>query len=385
MKKFLKHLHITCATMLMATVFAVNANAAIKEENILLEIDDDGFVSYEEETYNWHEGWGIDDATIIGKVNCIKEGTKVRFSLTADEENTNPVLNSVICKLDGNTITHVSDAGEIVQTSLSADTEVEIDFSKSNFDTNTYFGNYNGDYIEENALGTNFLYVFTVSDWNDEDENQVAPEYIIRIQGDSSAAEVETTETEVATPETTETEVTTPETAETEVTTPETAETEVTTPETAETEVAIPETTETEVATPVASQTTVGNKATATPNTVSMSIADTTATMRAYSIDNTNYFSLRDIASLLNSTEKQFDIQYDKTTKTITLTTQKPYALANTDYTNNDNMAQREVTSTAITINVDGQNVTLTSYNINNINYFNVNDLAKALNINVIL
>ena len=78
MKKFLKHLHITCATMLMATVFAVNANAAIKEENILLEIDDDGFVSYEEETYNWHEGWGIDDATIIGKVNCIKEGTKVK-------------------------------------------------------------------------------------------------------------------------------------------------------------------------------------------------------------------------------------------------------------------------------------------------------------------
>lgn len=346
MKKFLKHLHITCATMLMATVFAVNANAAIKEENILLEIDDDGFVSYEEETYNWHEGWEIDNTTITGKVNCIKEGTKVRFSLTADEENTTPVLNSVIYKLDGNTITHVSEAGEIVQTALSADTEVEIDFSKSNFDSNTYFRNYNEeDYIEKNALGTNFLYVFTVRDWNDEDINQKVPTYVIRIEGDSSAAKVET----------------------------------------AEAEVAAPETTETEVATPVASQTPVGNKATATPNTVSMSIADTTATMRAYSIDNTNYFSLRDIASLLNSTEKQFDIQYDKTTKTITLTTQKPYALANTDYTNNDNMAQREVTSTAITINVDGQNVTLTSYNINNINYFNVNDLAKALNINVIL
>ena len=342
MKKFLKHLHITCATMLMATVFAVNANAAIKEENILLEIDDDGFVSYEEETYNWHEGWGIDDATIIGKVNCIKEGTKVRFSLTADEENTNPVLNSVICKLDGNTITHVSDAGEIVQTSLSADTEVEIDFSKSNFDTNTYFGNYNGDYIEENALGTNFLYVFTVSDWNDEDENQVAPEYIIRIQGDSSDAE-----TEAPAPEETIPEAPTPETT--------------------------------------APQTPVGNKATATPNTVAISIADKTADMRAYSIDNTNYFSLRDIASLLNDTEKQFDIQYDKATKTVILTTQKPYALANTDYTNSNNMSQKEVTSTAITINVDGQNVALVSYNINNINYFSINDLAKALNINVAL
>ena len=352
MKKFLKHLHITCATMLMATVFAVNANAAIKEENILLEIDDDGFVSYEEETYNWHEGWGIDDATIIGKVNCIKEGTKVRFSLTADEENTNPVLNSVICKLDGNTITHVSDAGEIVQTSLSADTEVEIDFSKSNFDTNTYFGNYNGDYIEENALGTNFLYVFTVSDWNDEDENQVAPEYIIRIQGDSSDAE-----TEAPAPEETIPEVPTPETTAPETTAPETT----------------------------APQTPVGNKATATPNTVAISIADKTADMRAYSIDNTNYFSLRDIASLLNDTEKQFDIQYDKATKTVILTTQKPYALANTNYTNSNNMSQKEVTSTAITINVDGQNVALVSYNINNINYFSINDLAKALNINVAL
>lgn len=362
MKKFLKHLHITCATMLMATVFAVNANAAIKEENILLEIDDDGFVSYEEETYNWHEGWGIDDATIIGKVNCIKEGTKVRFSLTADEENTNPVLNSVICKLDGNTITHVSDAGEIVQTSLSADTEVEIDFSKSNFDTNTYFGNYNGDYIEENALGTNFLYVFTVSDWNDEDENQVAPEYIIRIQGDSSDAE-----TEAPAPEETIPEAPTPETTAPEAPTPETTVPEETAPET------------------TAPQTPVGNKATATPNTVAISIADKTADMRAYSIENTNYFSLRDIASLLNDTEKQFDIQYDKATKTVILTTQKPYALANTNYTNSNNMSQKEVTSTAITINVDGQNVALVSYNINNINYFSINDLAKALNINVAL
>ena len=350
MKKFLKHLHITCATMLMATVFAVNANAAIKEENILLEIDDDGFVSYEEETYNWHEGWGIDDATIIGKVNCIKEGTKVRFSLTADEENTNPVLNSVICKLDGNTITHVSDAGEIVQTSLSADTEVEIDFSKSNFDTNTYFGNYNG-----------------VSDWNDEDENQVAPEYIIRIQGDSSDAE-----TEAPAPEETIPEAPTPET-----TAPETTAPEAPTPETTVPEETAPETT--------APQTPVGNKATATPNTVAISIADKTADMRAYSIDNTNYFSLRDIASLLNDTEKQFDIQYDKATKTVILTTQKPYALANTDYTNSNNMSQKEVTSTAITINVDGQNVALVSYNINNINYFSINDLAKALNINVAL
>jgi len=367
MKKFLKHLHIVCATMLMTTVFAVNASAAIKEENILLEIDDDGFVSYEEETYNWHEGWGMDDATITGKVNCIKEGTKVRFSLTADEENTNPVLNSVICKLDGNTITHISDAGEIVQTSLSADTEVEIDFSKSNFDTNTYFGNYNGDYIEENALGTNFLYVFTVSDWNDEDENQVTPEYVIRIQGDSSA-----TETEAPAPETTVPEGTTPETTAPEETTPETTVPEGTTPE-----APTPETT--------APQTPVGNKATATPNTVAISIADKTADMRAYSIDNTNYFSLRDIASLLNDTEKQFDIQYDKATKTVILTTQKPYALANTDYTNSNNMSQKEVTSTAITINVDGQNVALVSYNINNINYFSINDLAKALNINVAL
>ena len=48
-------------------------------------------------------------------------------------------------------------------------------------------------------------------------------------------------------------------------------------------------------------------------------------------------------------------------------------------------MSQKEVTSTAITINVDGQNIALVSYNVNNINYFSINDLAKALNINVAL
>ena len=202
---------------------------------------------------------------------------------------------------------------------------------------------------------------------NDEDENQVAPEYIIRIQGDSSDAE-----TEAPAPEETIPEAPTPET-----TAPETTAPEAPTPETTVSEETAPETT--------APQTPVGNKATATPNTVAISIADKTADMRAYSIDNTNYFSLRDIASLLNDTEKQFDIQYDKATKTVILTTQKPYALANTDYTNSNNMSQKEVTSTAITINVDGQNVALVSYNINNINYFSINDLAKALNINVAL
>ncbi len=343
MKKFLRNLQVICTTMFMTTILAVNASAAIPEENILLDIDDDGFVSYEEETYTWQEGWNM--GTTTGKVNCVKEGTKVRFSLTKPTAG-NAVLDSAIYKLDGNMITHVSDgAGAIIQRGLSADTPVEINFSKDELNSTVYFWDSDGNGIEENSqFSTSYLYVFTVRDWDDENTNQTIPSYVIRIDGESTTSEPVTPEPVASEPVASE-----------------------------------PVTSEPTVPEIVAPQTSVGDKFIAVPNTVSLSLTENTTNMRAYSINNTDYFSLRDIASLLNGTEQQFDIQYDKTTKTVALTTQKPYALANTDYTNNSNMTQREVTSTTVILNVDGQNISSVAYNIDGTNYFSIADLNKFI------
>ena len=356
MGKFLKNLQVLCTTAFMATVLAVNVSAAIPEENILLEIDDNDVVSSEEESYKWHEGWGTDEI-LKGEINCIKEDAKIRFSLTSDEgieyfedftgeKKSNAVLTGTVFKLDGDTITHGSDIQ--FQESLSTDVPVEIDFSQDgNFYNGVSFYDYNQNYVTEDAFNRkDCLYVFIISDNNDTNVDENMMMYVVRIAGDSTSTEPVTPET--TTPKTT--------TTFTEPVTPKIAAPEVVTP-----------------------QTSVGGKFTAIPHTIPISITENATTIRSYSINNTDYFSLRDIASLLNGTEKQFDIQYDKSTKTVALTTQKPYALANMDYTSSNDMAQKEVTSTIVILNVDGQNISSVAYNINGTNYDSNAELNKFI------
>ena len=46
----------------------------------------------------------------------------------------------------------------------------------------------------------------------------------------------------------------------------------------------------------------------------------------AYTINQNNYFKLRDIAFILDETRKQFDVTWDENTKSINLISNKPYA-----------------------------------------------------------
>lgn len=52
----------------------------------------------------------------------------------------------------------------------------------------------------------------------------------------------------------------------------------------------------------------------------------TSVTLPAYLIAGTNYFKLRDLASALSGTEKQFDVGWDASAKAVAVTTGKPYA-----------------------------------------------------------
>ena len=102
----------------------------------------------------------------------------------------------------------------------------------------------------------------------------------------------------------------------------------------------------------------------------------------AYLIDGSNYFKLRDLAFVLDGTQKQFEVGYDNATRAITLTSGKSYTAVG------DEMAQGDGTSknaapTPSTIYLNGAVLDLIVYNINGNNFFKLRDLMEAIDVHV--
>ena len=99
-----------------------------------------------------------------------------------------------------------------------------------------------------------------------------------------------------------------------------------------------------------------------------------------YTIDGYNYFKLRDLAQLLNGTNSQFDVDYDKDTKTVIITTDHAYTTPDgTELTLGTDKSATAVPTTQ-TVMVDGEvRSDLTAYNIGGNNYFKLRELGKVL------
>ena len=101
-----------------------------------------------------------------------------------------------------------------------------------------------------------------------------------------------------------------------------------------------------------------------------------------YKIRGNNYFKLRDVAMMLNGSERQFSVDYDDAAKTVSITSGKPYEALGTELTGAaSETASARPTNNAITI--DGETVTLTVFKIGGANYFRLRDLGKALDFHV--
>ena len=102
----------------------------------------------------------------------------------------------------------------------------------------------------------------------------------------------------------------------------------------------------------------------------------------AYNIGGSNYFKLRDLAFVLNNTNKYFEVGYDNATKAITLTTGKPYTADGKEMAAGDGKA-KIASPTASEIYIDGRKLDFTVYNIGGNNFFKLRDLMSALDIGV--
>lgn len=101
-----------------------------------------------------------------------------------------------------------------------------------------------------------------------------------------------------------------------------------------------------------------------------------------YKIEGANYFKLRDLAMLLNGSGRQFSMDYDDASKTVSLTSGKPYSAIGGELSG----AAAERCSAAVSndvILIDGDPANLTVYKIDGVNYFKLRDLGKALDFHV--
>jgi len=102
----------------------------------------------------------------------------------------------------------------------------------------------------------------------------------------------------------------------------------------------------------------------------------------AYNIKGNNYFKLRDLAYVLNGTQKQFEVTWDGNANAIRLISGKAYTAYGTELAKGDGIAKTALSNNSA-IYIDGKPVTLTAYNINGNNYFKLRDIGIAFDFDV--
>lgn len=120
----------------------------------------------------------------------------------------------------------------------------------------------------------------------------------------------------------------------------------------------------------------------AVPTTSTVLVNGNNIKFDSYNINGNNYFKLRDLAYVLNTTEKQFSIGYNEVLNTVSLTSQQPYIAVGGEMEIGDgDNVQTEPTSSTILKN--GEVVQLQAYLIDDSNYFKLRDIGELLDFSV--
>lgn len=127
------------------------------------------------------------------------------------------------------------------------------------------------------------------------------------------------------------------------------------------------------------SQTFTSQSYNANPTPDKLYVNGAVQTPTVYKINDNNYFKLRDVAILLNGSEKQFSLAYDASVGAVQVTTGQPYAPDGSELAGQASGGRNAVAS-GDTIYIDGARAEgLTVYQIDGNNYFKLRDLGRVL------
>lgn len=102
-----------------------------------------------------------------------------------------------------------------------------------------------------------------------------------------------------------------------------------------------------------------------------------TVSVDAYNINGNNYFKLRDVAIMLNNTERQFDVSWDVKKQQLAITKGKAYG-SDMTLSNGGNKTKKAYFRLS-NIALDGESIVLAAFNIDGNNYFKLRDLSEKI------
>jgi len=109
-------------------------------------------------------------------------------------------------------------------------------------------------------------------------------------------------------------------------------------------------------------------------------VDDVPVSASAYNIDGYTYYKLRDLALLLNGSEKQFDVSYDQAAALITLTPGQAYTPIGGECELPSLSGSEHLPSKA-SLSLNGQIAELTAYNIGGYTYYKLRDVMSLLDV----
>ena len=121
----------------------------------------------------------------------------------------------------------------------------------------------------------------------------------------------------------------------------------------------------------------------AAPTNSTVIVDDEEVSFDAYEINDNNYFKLRDLAFILSGSKKQFAVGWDEVNNAISLTSGQPYIAVGGEMTGGNPGNKTAVNSTS-KLYLDGTEISLTAYNIENNNYFKLRDIGMALDFGIL-
>ena len=123
-------------------------------------------------------------------------------------------------------------------------------------------------------------------------------------------------------------------------------------------------------------------KVTATASPTKLMVDGKSVAVDAYAIGGNNYIKLRDLATMVNGTEKSFDVTWDGSKNAINLISGKGYTSVGGEMAAGDGQS-KAATRNSAKIFVDGSEVSMTAYTIGSNNYFKLRDVMQIFRIGV--
>lgn len=117
------------------------------------------------------------------------------------------------------------------------------------------------------------------------------------------------------------------------------------------------------------------NSLTATNSNVKLVVDGQEIEVSGYTVNDSNYYKIRDIAMVLRTTDSKFNVEWDETLSAVSVTTGEKYEIIGGELSEDDG-SSLNVEQNSAPIYVDGEEHEFLSYNINGSTYFKIRDIG---------